>query len=332
MLTRHFYELEEVAYALIDCLRRGLNEEAVFWARELLLSEEEEALTITVVQAWIMFMGPKSVDWLDAWFTCSDVDSKLTLIQTFSRRSTVGWLTFWIAARGFSPMASDDRVSLALNDNDPVCLYWWLGQQYEKKPSTVLATLSTFVDSPEIFDSIKKAMSLKLGLHMKTLLSVCAVQILCLKNYPEANICSSSSVTYGSWTVGLRSSRLFTIRDEQLPRGYKRQTQAAALCLSPLPLLERSCAFWQRQRLAASTSDEMLESVVDTYFPNDIPDEWSVADRSKSHPVALDVYKVMLSPEYIIKLVWAPKVGPVIRRAWRQSLLQLFKACRVPNR
>jgi hypothetical protein len=330
MLTRHFYELEEVAYALIDCLRKRRSEEAVFWAREMLLSEEEEMLTITVVQAWIMFMGPPGVDWLDAWFS-SGSSNKLTLIQSFCQRSTAsrGWLTFWIAARGFSPVPSDERVSSALTDNDPICLYWWLGQQYEKKPSTVLATLSTFVDSPEIFDSIKKAFTLKVGLHMKVLLSVCAVQILCLKSYPESCSCSDSSLT---WSVGLRASRLFTIRDEQLPRGYKRVTQTEGLCMSPMELFKRGCTFWQHRFAEASTSDEMLDSIVNEYFPNDIPDEWSVADRSKSHPVSTDVYKVMMSPEYIIKLVWSPRFGPVIRKAWRPQILQLFKACRVPNR
>ena len=336
MLTRHFYELEEVAYALIDCLRRRKSEEAVFWARELLLSEEEETLTIAVVQAWIMFMGPPGVDWLDAWTAAaaaaadSSQEKQLTLIQSFCQRSTVskGWLTFWIASRGFSPEASDERISLALTENDPICLYWWLGHQYEKKPSLVLATLSTFVDSPEIFDSIKAAMTLKIGLHMKMLLSVCAVQILCLKSYPTAPVIAGAVVT-DAWTVGLRSSRLFTISDEQLPRGYKRITQADALCMSPRSLMERGCAFW---RAFAFTSDEMLESIVDTYFPNDIPDEWSVADRSKSHPVKLDVYKVSMSPDYIIKLIWAPKIAPVILRAWRPLFLQLFKACRAPNR
>lgn len=164
---------------------------------------------------------------------------------------------------------------------------------------------------------------------MKVLLSVCAVQILCLKSYPESLSYSESSLT---WSVGLRASRLFTIRDEQLPRGYKRVTQTEGLCMSPMELFKRGCAFWQHRSAEASTSDEMLDSIVNEYFPNDIPDEWSVADRSKSHPVSTDVYKVMMSPEYIIKLVWSPRFGPVVRKAWRPQILQLFKACRVPNR
>lgn len=340
MLTRHFYELEEVEYALIDCLRKRQVVEALFWARELILSEEADKLTITVVQAWIMFMGAASVDWLDAWFAATDSSSQLSLIESFCQRAATHnkqWLTFWIAARGFSPTPSDERVALALDENDPICLYWWLGQQYEKKPSLVLGCLTTFVDSPEIFDSIKKAMALKMGLHMKTLLSVCAVQILCLKSYSCASalamagaVASASAEAVSSWTVGLRCSRLYTIREEQLPRGYKRVTQAEALCHSPFDLMKKGCSFWQR--IAASVvSDESLESIVDTYFRDDSPDEWSIFDRSKSHPVKLDIYSVTMSPEYIIKLVWAGRI-PVIKRSWYLSMKLLFKACRLPDR
>lgn len=348
MLTRHFYEIDTVCYALLDSLRHKRSTEAVFWARELVLSYEDETLTKTMVQAWIMFMGSQRIDWLDAWFSVScdaagcDAGGcqRLVLIAEFSERTVVRGqrsaqvLTFWIASRGLSPVASEDRVVQALGENDPICLYWWLGPAYDKKPSSLLSLLSSYVDSPELFDSLQKAMALKLSVHLRTLLSVCAVQLLCLESYPEPLQSTRGAFVaelLSMWSTGGRQSRLFSIKPEMLPQGYKRILQADALCESAVKVMASGCKFWQTIG-ALITDDATLESVVDTYFPDDIPDEWSVADRAKSHPVALDVYKVFMKPEYRIKLVWKLKRVPLFRRAMLPQIKLLFKACSVPDR
>ena len=343
MLTRHFYEIDTVCYALLDSLRHKRSTEAVFWARELVLSYEDETLTKTMVQAWIMFMGSQRIDWLDAWFSVScDAGGceRLVLIAEFSERTVVRGqrsgqvLTFWIASRGLSPVASEDRVVQALGENDPICLYWWLGPAYDKKPSSLLSLVTSYVDSPELFDSLHKAMALKLSVHLRTLLSVCAVQLLCLESYPEPlQVTKGAFVAelLSSWSTGERQSRLFSIKPEMLPQGYKRILQADALCESAVKVMASGCMFWQTIG-ALITDDASLESVVDTYFPDDIPDEWSVTDRAKSHPVALDVYKVFMKPEYRIKLVWKLKRIPLFRRAMLPHIKLLFKACSVPDR
>jgi len=348
MLTRHFYELETVCYALLDSLRHKRTTEAVFWARELVLSYEDETLTKTMIQAWIMFMGSQRIDWLDAWFSIAcdaggcDAGGcqRLVLVAEFSER-TIGIgqrlscvLTFWIASRGFSPVASEERVAQALGENDPICLYWWLGTSYDKKPSSLLSLVSSYVDSPELFDSLNKAVCLKLSVHLRTLLSVCAVQLLCLESYPEPLQITRGPLVaelLSTWSTGKRQSRLFSIKPEMLPQGYKRILQADALCESAVKVMAQGCKFWQNIG-ALINDDSSLESVVDTYFPDDIPDEWSVADRAKSHPVALDVYKVFMKPGYRIKLVWKLKHIPLFRLAMLPQIKLLFKACSVPDR
>ena len=60
------------------------------------------------------------------------------------------------------------------------------------------------------------------------------------------------------------------------------------------PLLvaaDDACAFWRRATLGVRIdgdslvfpSDDACEEFFCTYFPNDIPDEWSVKERAKSH-------------------------------------------------
>jgi hypothetical protein len=65
----------------------------------------------------------------------------------------------------------------------------------------------------------------------------------------------------------------------------------------PLPSLLSGCTFWRQAALSAGAfynadtdqvwfpSDESLEYFYATYFPDDIPDEWSLADQQKSHGV-----------------------------------------------
>lgn len=345
MLTRHFYELESVCYALQDCLRHRRSEEAVFWAREILLSHEDTTLTKTMIQAWIMYMGVCRIDWLDAWFAVdSDVGGcqRLVLVAEFCERgSSVKVLdlvkTFWIACRGLSPVANEMRVATALEENDPICLYWWLGPSYDKKPTALMAALGEFVDKPELFDSLNKAAACKLSVQLRILLSVCAVQLLCLDSYPDPFVITKSAfvaelLARDDWIIGLKKSRLFSINNEYLPLGYKRVLQEDALCDSAVKIMEKGCMFWLNIR-ALVQDDSSLESIVDTYFPDDIPDEWSIAIRAQSHPVSVDVYKVHIKPEYRIKLVWGlTRNVPLFLKSWYPVIKLLFKACGVPDR
>lgn len=332
MLTRHFYELDEVGYALLYCLRHKRCEEAVFWAQELLLSQEEEILNKIMIQAWISLMGARRIDWLDAWFSGTD---RLVLVYEFCKRDSVssGYLTFWIAARGVSPVASETRVSLALSENDPFCLYWWLGPEYDKKPSLLLNTVEGYVDSTEIFASLKAAMKCKFSLHLRTLLAVCAVQVLCLETHPAPLICTGHEFVkslLATWVVGRKSSRIFEITADMLPRGCKRVLQSEGLCIGAKTIMAQGCRFWQNVGLLIADCDDITyENVVDTHFPDDIPDEWSVHDRAKSHPVKQNMYKVHIKHEYRIRLFWNPKRVPIIREGWRGQLTMLFKACAI---
>ena len=82
MLTRHFYELDEVCMALLDTLRHS-SLESVFWARELILSEEDEVLYKTMIKAWLMYLGPDRIDWLTAFTATASTTCKLNLIAEF---------------------------------------------------------------------------------------------------------------------------------------------------------------------------------------------------------------------------------------------------------
>lgn len=333
MLTRHFYESDEVCYALIESLRFRKTETAVFWARELILSEMDEELSKTVVQGWIMCLGIEFINWLDAWFKTDD--TRLALIVEFckidrpKKKMSSCALTFWIGGRGFAPLASESRITQAISENDPISLYWFLGSSYEKRPSAVFEIVKSFVDDPSIFDSLNVAFQ-NANMQIKVLLSICAIQLLCENSYPHVMLIDESTkdlvtMLLDSWPVGYKISRRYTIHG--LPQGYKRSLQCS-LCCSALDLMDKGCTFWQKVKKTI-IDDISLETTVTQYFPDDIPDEWSIQERVKSHVLVQDVYKVDIHPEYIMKKVF--NAHCTIRSEWFHSIKVLYKACRVVN-
>ena len=343
---------------LLDTLRYA-SLESVFWARELILSQEDELLYKTVIKAWLMYLGPDRIDWLDAWTTacaactctasactcktinCIPITDKLNLIAEFceirsnmkKRRMPKSALTFWIAGRGLSPNDDcDEERDAAFVRNDPINAYWYLGKEYEKKPTAVLQFVTEMVDTPEIFDSIKKAMALKMPIQIRVLLSVAAIQVLCLKEYPDTLTVSQKSADTVATLLNeydtVKKGRVLSIKEKQLSYCKKRLTQLEALCMGPMELMESGCAFW-KQVLTLIKDDETKDAVINEYFPDDIPDEWSIKERAKSHPEKFTPFVIHVKPEYRMKLVWSCNV--VLRKEWHDSLNGLFKACGMPS-
>ena len=64
MLTRHFYDLEEVHAALAYSITRHDPVETVFWCQELILSGFASEALSTLVEAWVWQKGPFALSWI----------------------------------------------------------------------------------------------------------------------------------------------------------------------------------------------------------------------------------------------------------------------------
>ena len=326
MLTRYLYDSDEVCYMLIDSLHHGRSKEAVFWAEELLLSKEQDLLDKTVVRAWVLFLGAPCIHWLDAWFSGLD---KLTLVSEFSTlikkgRSCSPLKTFIIAGRGFSSITDSDRMAQAIQENDPFSFYWWSGS-YEKSPSALFEVVKEYVDDPALFASLDKALKL-FPLSMKNLLVCVAVQLLCLKSYPDPYVLGNLVSSERS-QEGMKANRLYSVNLNALPCRHIRLTQYEALCKSHKEIMKDAGSVFWKEVHATVVDDDTLEAAVETYFPDDTPDEWSIEARSVSHPVNFKKYKRFIKPSYRAKLLW--NFAPVIRKEW--DVEAAYKACLAPE-
>ena len=342
MLSRNFYECDEVCLALLDSLRRGRSKEAVYWAYELQLSEEHELLEKTIIRAWLLYLGPPNIHWLDAWFALGQMDMKLALISGFvslypSKKPKVPSMlkTFYIAGRGFSEKQDMERVNTGINTNDPFSVYWWVGPGYEKSPSALLEFVAGFVDSAELFDSLRKAMGAIGSLQMKNLLGAAGVQLLCLSSYPESYVVAEGALKditayKEEWDLDYgKERRLYPILEDMLPHGGGRVTQNDGLNIGWREILTKGCVFWKNQ-MDRIVDDDSQEAIYAELFPDDIPDEWGLKDKDISHPVKSDTYKMYTKQSYRMKVVWG--FAPVLRKNWEPRLKTLFKAALFPDK
>ena len=124
--------------------------------------------------------------------------------------------------------------------------------------------------------------------------------------------------------IGRRSARIYAIPSDALHSGTARGSLGPEFTTitelrEPIAYLAEGCAFWKNALAVAAAQEDPftgglvfqddadLERFVDTYFPDDIPDEWSRTDQVKSH--GRGVSGIAPPPVPIRK-------DPVSRRAW----------------
>jgi hypothetical protein len=277
-----------------------------------------------------MFLGASHINWLDAWFAERD----LRLIEEFPSlikkgRLSLGLKTFIMVARGFMLEQDLDKVHVALEENDPFTFYRW--SAFEKAPSALFEFVKEHVEDAVLFDSIGRALELFTVLSMKSLLAAAAVQLLCLRSYRDDYVIRGDSKGSGLLESyeGLKKNRAYKIVGSMLPCRHKRVTQWEALCKSHKEIIEGGGSRFWSDLAATISDDEAFEGLAEELFPEDCPDEWSIADRAISHPDKFVKYKVLIRPTYRFKLLWG--FVPALRVEWFSALDTLFKGCLAPE-
>lgn len=134
------------------------------------------------------------------------------------------------------------------------------------------------------------------------LLILCDPTTTALTPLPKPPAAALSCREWDTWTarVGRRAARLHSIPPAALHQATTRGAISAAYTnvgelRDPGPALLTGCRFWREATAAAGAiydpdadvlrfpDDDVLEFFYSTYFPDDIPDEWSLADQHKSH-------------------------------------------------
>lgn len=295
-LTRHFYELDEVISALQYSLAAKFPR-AAFWLWELVVSEEFKLAYDTLLGAWVEhgnglyaeLMRPIPV-----------LPREWTLLL---RRIEIAINTSCIPTP--HPVPYKTKSLAFLNALGPSADVSWFISLESAISERKIATIDKLLRTKEhyIWPS--------LGLfHDFTILRE-LIPPECAPHAAACFLCSSqlqppqSAPLYDSlWSdyyknLGRRRGRAYAIPVEALHAGTTRGALSKTYTniyelLDTEHLLYEGCAFWRRilsiygaymniENTIEFPTDELKEIFYETYFPDDIPDEWSRVEHEKSH-------------------------------------------------
>jgi len=271
MLTRNLYRCDEVRSALMYAIKRGRPREALAWCREL---EMREAWTV-LVETWMWHVLAAEPTWL---YRCVRVESMnqddlldaCWDLATIEGRDNSLWWTL-VSPSNHKQEVGEFRSALA---HGRVADAWSLvttGHVSEAEARRAVAP-----------SSLQRVLT-HLGIPLSRV-DLCASIILSCSPRRRRR---PPPRPRDPVEPGRRASRIYPIPVECLygltQRGCSLQTTSTIGDLWALESVLAQSPAWTPLLTVAKQSDEALEAFYQTYFPDDIPDEWSRKDQGLSH-------------------------------------------------
>jgi len=314
-MTRNLYRQDEIIAALRLAVARGRSSEAVFWVQEGLDSDMDVDILQTLFTSWLYLVGMNRLSWL-GWLLSlvtgqvaiteeNIIALTVSLVNSVGDTSIFALLAIGTEEVGESPpdhvawtvlknkipgLSSHETTLVRAIEQGKFVLAWKLSLPLWKtgraqaileqmgSPQFPLSSLGPIYRDEFIWPL--RALSLLIAKSTGCL-------HLVLEPFPVAD-----RTNVANWAerklLPMRQRRIYAVPPECLysytVRGSLRRDQSTHLDLTK-NLQKFLCAspFWEQHEDAMKDNGEQRETFYETYFPNDIPDEWSVADRAKSH-------------------------------------------------
>jgi len=325
MLTRNLYDLQEVKASLAYALLVRKLRESLFWAQEILASECGWELSDVLIRFWLQYCCPydmtlpvaiKMLDYEgDMDKKIIDVIMRLISAQTGENKImeifVEGFNKYPFPCYNVKVIKKEAPFARLLSEKSGIpaviCLKIWnaltkgevsrawhiafregkegavanliplLAEKIPEKTITCLLELST-IQEFKIHSYI--ACFLLIGLSK-------AERTRALKKTEiENDTIPGLMLSVTSWIKkqGKRSARVHAIEPRAL-YGLEKKAELEEL-YDIYPCLKDATPFWQRIIAGYDLADDhKKEDFYDTWFPSDIPDEWSLEDQQMSHRV-----------------------------------------------
>jgi hypothetical protein len=259
-LSRHFYCLEDVAASLAYSCSRGRIGEAAFWLQELIDSGEAALAITTLVETCIYHCGIHGFTWLHAAHTAFTEPTEeglygatMSLCRIRSRDYS------FIGLHILGDAAATGPGNLFLTDINE-----WAGTEFADKSIAILCYMAqAATDQPlntQIPPSVQEARARWAAAFGR-------------RHRRELAIDS-------------QGVRIVTRRGRmQHTQSNERELMAIGLQWKTVGFMT-GCTTWDEMMEwhgIANGSDDAWELFCEMAFPDDIPDEWSAADRALSH-------------------------------------------------
>lgn len=318
-LTRNLYRLEEVKASLTYSLLIGKIRSSVFWSQEILASECGWELGGVLLNFWIHYCCPLDT-LLPVQIRKLDFDGDIdaAIISILMRLNAAaskkpGNIVMEIMSAGlyrypwpcYTQLPNEQeaveakemetktdvpanvcfQISLAVSRNQVGRAWHFVARQ----PTENIRRLFTLLaDDKKKIIACLCDLSLTEGFQQISL-AACCVVLSTQGNFPPCQIDMDTipglMLSVSSWIKkqGQRQGRIYYIEKEAL-YGVCRSESSLADLYDVYPLLKKATPFWQRIVAGYNiTNDDTKEEFYETWFPDDIPDEWSLEDQQKSH-------------------------------------------------
>jgi len=327
-LTRHFYSTDEVQSALYYSASRRDTKETEFWCRELILSGYTSEAISTLFESWLWQRGPFCLRWLlDAQALTSDHVSQEDILRSaVTLSSYTEWdNSLWSILNSAVPDRVTYKTPPVPAANEKVqylyrAMYqgkaksaWWMAQQIDGLPKVLRCYANAmWVECLACMDILEHYENL-LGYCSReydVVIRCCMVLMLCLSPAKKESTFRTVKASLSVFTEGRKASRIYSIPAYALygtARGRMSWSQENTVELNHVEKYMRGCPFWDEvignyKRNGAWVSEDAEEAFYEEYFPDDIPDEWTKADKERSHG------KGLLKPEETMTLAKYAKI------------------------
>jgi hypothetical protein len=284
MYTRRLYYVDEVRSAFLYCIKNRRILETFFWLEELEDSNYGAEARRLLFLAWMMWIGISSTEWLYQWSVTSSREGRLNLCWKLLRLScrdssiwNLLWTPFISNTVKQSELLQDWNSMIKIESND----FWEqiVNSSESEKLDSIYEALQSNMKYSSIF--AKCSAFVLMICDKKGLLPKDCWKELSTKEYDELQ-----EIKIWNSLDTIRKERIYSIPYDCLFGMTWRGTGVCTLenlCNLTYNDLKQSPAW---KTLCKAESDEDLELFWDTYFPwssCDHPDEWSLADKKKSH-------------------------------------------------
>lgn len=319
MTTRHLYELEDVAGTLVHAIHVAEHRVAVLAARELYVSEEPELLFKVLTLAWVL-CDPSHPYQHHRWvaYVANDAQALLGALLT---TTTCVELPPLHTSGPSPPVAAVGSAGAAAAAAEPPKEWSTLPSSWSRAQAGILWHAvryalrnkywqhAAYMIRPLLNQHIRAASSLlrALGVDRR---ATDAIEITVFAPLAERMLDHALAALVAEPAAGYAPHPLMTTLWQKVPRGRTFTVDAAAMGVwrigakglgrlvgNPVQICEPDAsAYWKRlvthyactvvDGALQCANDDSTEEFYRVAFPSDIPDEWSCAERAKSHGIA----------------------------------------------
>lgn len=289
MFTRHFYEQRDVVSALRMAILLGRPKEAAFWCQELIDSQQIQTVWLTLLETWLCFINytfPLS------FVSIKDDPQKLCATLASCKQRNCSTIYILLAQDIAVDRLSKSSYSLehyltqALQEKRPRSA-WWAASQIDLR-------IAWKIVYPELYDLLQEIgidISVTKHLLCASILYVCYMKKETIHSLEEIPAYLQKDLVHWKSLLGRRGRRLHSIPFSLL-YGEVSKNPLSCLYTFEKSVQEDHGGFWWNilhtygwTAEKGWTNDDTLEAFYSDYFPDDIPDEWSLQEQKKSHGV-----------------------------------------------